>query len=190
MANLKNNTASLQALISIAGRLPMENEYLDELNFINGETSTTMENAVGQTESLVANEANVISEIITTLSNKINPNVEVFTTSTRLTANNQEISFTGLPGEPKIFSLGIGSNITLNTSNRFVIAVTSIEEEGIFGSYAYGSGNSWNASYTVAHSSDYFTTTYNNGTLTVRTSSTTNGGVFAANVTYAFVAIC
>jgi hypothetical protein len=48
------------------------------------------------------------------------------------------------------------------------------------GTYGYRSSSS----ATSYHSASYFTWTYNNGTLTVKTSSSTNGGNFSSSVTY------
>ena len=113
----------------------------------------------------------------------------IFATTAGVTSNNQQISFTGLPEQPKAFAIIPRSNITLSTSNSFV---TNVNYDGttLGGVYCYGSGNSWNATYTAEYSAAYFTQTYSNGTLTIRTSSATNGGYFAANVDYALVAIC
>ena len=69
MANLKNNTASLQALISIAGSLPMENEYLDELNAANGGTAAvTMKTAVANTVTLASDQDELIEQLTQALS--------------------------------------------------------------------------------------------------------------------------
>lgn len=178
----------LQNLLDRVNALPSENEYLDEINFINGEISTTMENAVGQTEALVASEAAVISEIITTLSSKANPSANVFTTTAKLTSNNQQISFTGLTGQPKAFAVTPIGNVTLNANNRLVMSV-SFDGTTTHGIYIVSSGSSYNRTYTATYSSSYFTVTYSNGTLSITTSSTTNGGYFAANVDYALIAV-
>jgi len=113
----------------------------------------------------------------------------IFTTTARVTANNQAISFTGLSAQPKAFAIIPRGNITLSTSNRFVVNV-NYDGTTMSGVYCYGSGSAYNASYTAGYSAAYFTQTYNNGTLTITTSSTTNGGYFAANVDYALIAIC
>lgn len=116
------------------------------------------------------------------------PELTIFTTTARVTSNNQQISFTGLPAQPRAFAIIPRSNITLSTSNRFVANV-HYDGTTLGGVYCYGSG-SWNATYTAGYSASYFTQTYSNGTLTIGTSSTTNGGYFAANVDYALIAIC
>lgn len=69
MANLKNNIASLQTLISIAGRLPMENEHLDELNEANGGTAAvTMKTAVANTVTLASDQDELIEQLTQALS--------------------------------------------------------------------------------------------------------------------------
>ena len=194
MANFTNNTAQLQDLLTRVQNLPSENEYLDEINFINGNgTETTMANAVGKTETLVASEADVIAEIVTALAGKANPSAEIFTTTASVTSNSQQISFTGLPWKPKTFTVIPLSNITLSTSNRFVVNVGYLNDDTVenatFGVYCYGSSSGWSSSYTAAFSYSYFTTTYSDGTLTIKTESATNGGYFAANVEYELTAV-
>lgn len=107
---------------------------------------------------------------------------EVKTATARPTANSTTITFTGLTGMPKMFSICPTGNVTFNTSNRFIVNVM-YDGATTRGIYAAGSG-SWNATYTGTHSATYYTWTYNNGTLTITASSATNGGYFAANVTY------
>ena len=104
--------------------------------------------------------------------------VEVETATTKLTSNGTSISFTGLKGEPSMFSIHPTSNITLS-STRYVTNVTydGNTTHGIYGYRASSSATSY-------YSASYFTWTYNNGTLTVRTSSSTNGGNFSSSVTY------
>lgn len=105
-------------------------------------------------------------------------NIEVETATTKLTSNGTSISFTGLKGEPSMFSINPTSNITLG-STRFVTSVTydGATTHGIYGYRASSSATSY-------YSASYFTWTYSNGTLTVRTSSSTNGGNFSSSVTY------
>ena len=99
-------------------------------------------------------------------------------TSTKLTSNNTTITFTGLTGEPTMFTIFPLGNITLGTTRY----VTNVSYDGTttHGVYGYRSGQSGTSYY----SQSYFTWTYDNGTLTVKTSSTTNGGYFSSSVTY------
>lgn len=112
------------------------------------------------------------------------PQMAIYVTTTKLNSNNQTISFSGLPGEPKAFAIIPTGNITLGSSRY----VTSVVFDGTttHGVYCYRSGSSATAYY----SSSYFTRTYSNGMLSIKTSSTTNGGSFSSSVTYELVAIC
>lgn len=153
-----------------------------EINRISGEVDTQealIDQIAAALEGKAAGGGNAPQE----------PELTIFTTTARVTSNNQQISFTGLPAQPKALAIIPRSNITLSASNRFVVNV-NYDGTTLGGVYCYGSGNSWNATYTAGYSAAYFTQTYSNGTLTIKTSSTTNGGYFAANVDYALIAIC
>ena len=102
----------------------------------------------------------------------------VKTANTKLTSNSTSISFTGLTAQPKMFAICPTGNITLG-STRYV---TSVMYDGstTHGTYGYRSGSTAYSYY----SASYFTWTYSNGTLTVRTNSATNGGNFNNSVTY------
>lgn len=102
----------------------------------------------------------------------------VETTTTKLSAASTTITFTGLSAEPKMFSIVPTGNITLGTT-RYVTGVTY---DGTITHGVYGYRQS--SSATSYYSSDYFTWTYSNGTLTVKTSSSTNGCNFTNSVTY------
>ena len=112
------------------------------------------------------------------------PQLQVYVTTTKLSSNNQTISFSGLPGEPKTFSVVPTGNVTLG-STRYVLNVT-FDGSTTHGIYGYRQSSSATSYY----SSSYFSKTYSGGTLTLRTSSTTNGGSFSSSVTYQLVAIC
>lgn len=98
------------------------------------------------------------------------------------TANGTSLTFTGLTGHPKMFSICPTGNVTFNTQNRFVVNVMydGTTTQGI---YAVSSG-SWNATYTGTHSATYFKWAYTGDMLIINTESNANGGYFAANVTY------
>lgn len=112
------------------------------------------------------------------------PQMEIYVTTTKLSSNNQTISFTGLPGEPKMFAVIPTGNITLGSS-RYVTGVV-FDGTTTHGTYGYRQSSSATSYY----SASYFSQTYSDGTLTLRTSSTTNGGNFSSSVTYRLVAIC
>lgn len=108
------------------------------------------------------------------------PTIDIATYSIDVTATS--IIF-HVPSKPKAFSICPQGNITLNTSSRYVVNVV-YDGTTTRGIYAVSSGSSYNLTYTATHSSSYFTWTYADGVLTVATSSSTNGGVFATDVTY------
>lgn len=140
-----------------------------------------METKLDEANVDVNTEADLISQIMVVLNNKTDiviPEVKIGTATAKLSSNGTSISFTGLTEEPEMFAISPTGNITLG-STRYV---TSVMYDGSTtrGTYGYRSGSS----ATSYHSSSYFTWTYSNGTLTVKTSSSTNGGNFSSSVTY------
>lgn len=108
----------------------------------------------------------------------------IYTTTATLSSRNRTISFTGLTEEPKMFAIIPTAQVTLSTSYRYVVNVI-YDGSATHGIYAYGSSSTYRAYY----SNTYFTTTYSDGTLSVKTSSTSNGGYFMNGVAYKLVAI-
>ena len=102
----------------------------------------------------------------------------IATKTTKPSSNTTSISFTGLTAEPKMFAINPTGNITLG-STRYVTSVIydGSKTHGIYGYRSSSSGTSY-------YSASYFTWTYSNGTLTVKTSSSTNGGNFSSSATY------
>ena len=96
-------------------------------------------------------------------------------------SNSTSISFTGLSAEPKMFFIAPTGNITLG-STRYVTGVF-FDGTTLCGTYGYRSGSSATSYY----SASYFTKTYSGGTLTIKTSSATNGGNFTPSATYKLV---
>lgn len=146
-----------------------------------GMSLNTMENHIDEANENVNTESELISQIMTALRGKTNieiPEVVINTATAKLSSNGTSISFTGLTEEPKMFAICPTRNITLGTTRY----VTSVMYDGstTHGTYGYRSGSSGTSYY----SSSYFTWTYADGTLTVKTSSTTNGGNFSSSVTY------
>ena len=140
-----------------------------------------MNTAVSNTETSVSEEADLINQIVVALASKAAPSI--LSTTTKPSSNSTSISFSGLSDEPKMFAICPTGNITLGTTRY----VTGVVYDGITtqGTYGYRLGSSATSYY----SASYFTWTYSNGTLTVKTSSGTNGGNFASSATYKLVYI-
>ena len=107
--------------------------------------------------------------------------VTIKTTTTQLSTGGRTISFTGLTGQPKSFSIVPTGNINLG-SIRYVTGVM-YDGSNTHGTYGYRSSSSATSYY----SNSYFTWSYDNGTLTVNTASSNNGGNFSSNVSYMLV---
>lgn len=93
-------------------------------------------------------------------------------------------TITGLSGQPIHFSFNCASNITAG-STRYAVAGEGYWNGSAYSTrvqYTYKSGNN---AY-VYQSASYLTATYSNGTLTLKTSSTSNGGNFY-NSNYQFI---
>ena len=133
------------------------------------------------TQDNVDVQADLISQIASVLESKagtiiIEPTIAQVSAS--ISSNGTSISFTGLTAEPKMFSVCPTANITLGTTRY----VTGVVYDGTTtrGTYGYRSGSSATSYY----SASYFTWTYSDGTLTIKTTSSTNGGNFKSGTTY------
>lgn len=130
-------------------------------------------------------QASLITQIEAALEGKAggggSAGASIGTASTKPSSNGTSISFTGLTGQPKMFAIIPTGNITLGTT-RYVTGVVH-DGETTHGIYGYRSGSSGTSYY----SSSYFRWTYENGTLTVTTTSSANGGNFSSSATYLLV---
>ena len=102
------------------------------------------------------------------------------------TSNATSIAFTGLLGKPKAFMLITTTQITLATT-YYVTAVMS-NGTNTYGTYVRRSSGGGSSSYNYV-SSSYFSWTYADGTLTVKTQSSTYGGYFKSSATYRLIYI-
>lgn len=139
-----------------------------------------MASNLGNAVTEVDSQASLIQQIETALEGKAGgaASVSVGSASTKPSSNSTSISFTGLTGQPKMFAISPTGNITLG-STRYVTGVM-YDGSTTHGTYGYRQSSSATSYY----SASYFTWTYSNGTLTVKTSSSTNGGNFTSSTTY------
>lgn len=91
------------------------------------------------------------------------------------------MTITGLLGEPKFWALESAANVTLG-STRYVVAAMGYNSTTTV-TYCYRATLSGTAYY----SNSYLTATYSDGTLTLKTSSSTNGGNFTGNYRFIYV---
>lgn len=100
---------------------------------------------------------------------------DIGTTTVTPSSNSRSISFTGLSGEPKMFSVCPDGNTSLSSSTRYA---TNVVYDGSSTRGIYSTTS------TATHTTNGFTWTYNDGTLTISTASTSNGGYFRSNIQY------
>lgn len=110
--------------------------------------------------------------------------VHVASTTKAPSSNATSIAFTGLAAQPKAFMLIATTQISLS-STYYVTAVTSNGTNN-YGTYVRKGSGGGSSAYNYV-SSSYFSWTYENGTLTVKTQSSTYGGYFKSSVTYRLI---
>ena len=99
-----------------------------------------------------------------------------YSSSISPSSNSTSISFSGLTSEPKYFAIIPTSNTTLSSSTRYALNVV-YDGNSTIGVYS----NNSTATYTG------FSWTYSNGTLTVKTASTSNGGYFRSGAEHKLI---
>lgn len=99
-------------------------------------------------------------------------------------SNATSISFTGLPAEPKAFAV-IKMGDLKSASTRYILDVWYTESIGVRNHTVYKSGST-----TTVYTYTTMTYTYSNGTLTIKTASTSNTGYFKGSATHRLIAIC
>lgn len=146
----------------------------------------SVQSQISRIEGEVSGQTTLIRQIKEALEGKTaegsgGAEVTIGTATKKLSSNGRTISFTGLTAEPKAFAIIPTGNITLG-STRYVTGVM-YDGSKTHGAYGYRASSSATSYY----SESYFTWTYSNGTLTVNTNSSTNGGNFSSSVTYLLV---
>ena len=96
-------------------------------------------------------------------------------------SNVTSITFSSLSGEPKAFMCMLDQQSSLG-STRYVISVT-YDGSTVRGVWGYSSSNTRYAYY----SSSYFSKSYSSGSLTISTSSSSNGGYFRSGYVYRLI---
>ena len=138
--------------------------------------ATNLQTAVNSADS----QTDLIAQIKTALEDKSAASVSIVTKTTTPSSNSTTIVFSGLTAEPKMFCVIPTANVSLSSQSRYVTGVV-YDGDTIRGLYSNNS--------TATHSNSYFSQTYSNGTLTVKTSSSTNGGNFRSGIAYMLVCI-
>ncbi len=108
--------------------------------------------------------------------------MKIGTAETVPSSNATSISFTGLTEEPAFFTVEAVESVTLSTTR----SITSIVYDGekTVGRYGYKSGSTSSATVSTTYSETAYSWTFENGTLTVNSSSSTSGGYFKSQTTY------
>ena len=132
----------------------------------------------------VAAQENLISQIAAALEGKggstgTGASATIASASVTPSSNSTSISFSGLSGDPKLFYMFQTGSITGDKNNRFCMSV-QYDGETIDGLYQSGEK-------VIAYSNAYFSKSYAGNTLTITTSSSTNGGYFKSGVSYKLV---
>ena len=101
-----------------------------------------------------------------------------YSSSISPSSNSTSISFSGLTSEPKYFAIIPTSNTTLSSSTRYALNVV-YDGANTIGVYSNNS--------TATYTTNGFSWTYSNGTLTVKTASTSNGGYFRSGAKHKLI---
>lgn len=147
-----------------------------------GLTLDTMSSNLGNIINNVDNQHSQIEQIKTLLNEKLPGKAAVGTVDVRPSSNARNITFTGLPAEPTSFIVIPTTNITLSSSTRYVTFVAGGNGPNIL---PVGGGFITTSTNTITGTG--FSYTYRNGSLTINTTSTTDGGYFRSGITYQLI---
>ena len=95
-------------------------------------------------------------------------------------SNSRNITFSNLENEPSMFVVLASGGISLSSTNRYAIYVF-YDGTSTVGVYATSSS--------ALHTTNGFTFTFSNNSLTINTASTTNGGYFRSGIDYTLLYI-
>jgi len=121
-----------------------------------------------------------VASVLGTYSGGGGGGVTIASATASTSSNTTSISFS-VSGNPTAFMCMLDQQSSLG-STRYVIGVT-YDGTTVRGTWGYSSSNTRYAYY----SNSYFSKSYNNGTLTITTSSSTNGGYFRSGYTYRLI---
>ena len=156
----------IRTLLGISGKMGLE----------------SMASNLSTAQDEVAEQENLISQIAAALEGKggsTGASATIASASVTPSSNSTSISFPGLKGDPQMFCMFQTGSITGDKNNRFCMSV-QYDGETIDGLYQSGEK-------VIAYSNAYFSKSYAGNTLTITTSSSTNGGYFKSGVSYKLV---
>lgn len=135
----------------------------------------TMRDKIEAASNEVVTQSSLINQVKETLLEKINAGAIISTATVTPTSNSTSINFTGVTDTPVYFCVAPIGNTALSSSSRYAINVV-YDGNATVGIYS----NRTTATYTT----NGYSWTYSNGTLNVKSASTSNGGYFKSGTSY------